>query len=557
MVVAVDDVQWLDAPSARALQFAARRIGDDRVGLLVSSRLPDGGRRADDLLSALGDSPARRIHIGPLTLAATHQLLRDRLGCAFPRPTLVRIQQAAGGNPFFAQEIARELGSGKDLRPEEPLPVPRDVRTLVRRRIERLSRPTRRALLRVAALSQPTPTLIGASLGAARKSGLIVELPDGRVAFTHLLYASALYEAATPEERRETHRELAMRLEDVEERARHRALATVDQDEAVAVELDDAAERARSRGAPEIAGELQERALELTPSNDPVAAERRALVAAEDWFHAGALARSRSLLEEALAGSDDRALRARALRLLAQVRLHEGSVPEAIELLRAAAEEARDDPDLRAPVGRDLVFALVSVSFDFEAAQPHAEALISYAERLADDALLAEALAAATMIDFLLGGGVDERRLARALALEDPEHGVPAEFRPTLIAGFLAFYTGRFEHARSLLYPLRAQLRARGADADLPMFLFTLAWLESWAGAFAAARSFAHEALDSATVADSETMTAVSLASAALVEAHAGRVEASSSGEIKLPRARHVLAAPSRSLRQPSPAAAR
>ena len=58
------------------------------------------------------------------------------------------------------------------------------------------------------------------------------------------------------------------------------------------------------------------------------------------------------------------------------------------------------------------------------------------------------------------------------------------------------------------------------------MFLFTLAWLESWAGAFAAACSFAHEALDSATVADSETMTAVSLASAALVEAHAGRVEA-------------------------------
>jgi DNA-binding CsgD family transcriptional regulator len=527
VLVAVDDVQWLDPPSARGLQFVARRLGEQRIGLLLSSRLPDA-ERAGDLLSPLGEKRMKRIRLGPLTLAATHQLLRERLGWTFPRPTLVRIQQAAGGNPFFTQEIARELGSGKDLRPEEPLPVPSDVRTLVRRRIDRLSKPTRRALLRVAALSQPTAAVLGHSFGAARRSGLLVELPGGRVAFTHPLYASAVYEAAAPDERRETHRQLAMRLEDVEERARHLALATVGHDEEVAVELDRAAERARSRGAPEIAGELQERALELMPGNHPFAAKRRALVAAEDWFHAGAPTRARVLLEDTLDGSEDRALRARALRLLAQVRLHEGSIPEAIDLLGTAEEEAGDDPDLRAPVERDLVFALVSVSFDFEAAQPHAEALISYAERLADDALLAEALAAATMLGFLLGGGLDEKRLARSLALEDPEHRVPAEFRPTLIAGFLAFYTGQFDRARSLLYPMRAQFRARGADADLPMLCGHLAWLEAWAGAFAAARSLADEALEAAALAENETMTAMSLADAALVEAHAGRVEACS-----------------------------
>jgi DNA-binding CsgD family transcriptional regulator len=525
VLVAVDDLQWLDPPSARALHFAARRLGDNRIGLLVSSRLPEVGRRADDLLAALGDHVTKRICIGPLTLAATHQLLRERLDWAFPRPTLLRIQQAAGGNPFFALEIARALGSRTELRPEEPLPVPSDVRTLVRRRIERLSKRTRRALLSVAALSQPTPAVLGASLGPAQRSGLIIELPEGRVAFTHPLYASAVYEAASPEERRDIHRELAKRLEDIEERAHQLALATVDPVEEVADELDRAAARARSRGASEIAGDLQERALELTPPRNRHAAKHRALVAAEDWFHAGAPTRSRSLLEETLAGLNDRALRARALRLLAQVRLHEGSVPEAIDLLCTAAEEAGDDPELRAPVERDLVFASVSVSFDFEAAQPHAEALISYAERLADNALLAEALATATMLGFLLGGGVDEERLARALVLEDPEHRVPAEFRPTLIAGCLAFYTGRFERARSLLYPLRAELRTRGADADLPMLSGHLSWLESWAGAFAAARSFADEALEAAALAESETMLALSLADAALVEAHAGRVE--------------------------------
>jgi DNA-binding CsgD family transcriptional regulator len=524
VLVAVDDVQWLDPPSARALEFAARRLGSARIGLLVSSRLSEEGRRADDLLAALGESVAKRIDIGPLTLAETHLLLKERVGSAFPRPILIRIQQASGGNPFFALEIARALGSRIDLRPEEPLPVPGDVRTLVRRRIERLSNRTCGALLRVAALAQPTAEFLGASLGPARGSGLIVELPDGRVGFTHPLYASAVYEAASPEQRRDTHRELAMRLEDVEERAHHLALATIGPDDEVAVELDRAAQRARSRGAPEIAGELQERALELTAGDDRLA-QNRALVAAEDWFHAGAPARARSRLEETLNGLDDRALRARALRLLAQVRLHEKSIPQAIELLRSAAEEAGDEPELRAPVERDLVFALVSASFDFEAARPHAEALISYAEQLSDSALLAEALANATILAFLLGGGVDEERLARALVLEDPKHRVPAQFRPTLIAGFLAFYTGQFDRARSLLYPLRAELRARGADADLPMLCGTLAWLEAWAGAFATAREFADEALEAATLAESETMMALSLADSALVEAHAGRAE--------------------------------
>ena len=49
VLVAVDDVQWLDPPSARALQFAARRLADAPVGLLVSLLLP--GHDALDLVS--------------------------------------------------------------------------------------------------------------------------------------------------------------------------------------------------------------------------------------------------------------------------------------------------------------------------------------------------------------------------------------------------------------------------------------------------------------------------------------------------------------------------
>ena len=151
--------------------------------------------------------------------------------------------------------------------------------------------------------------------------------------------------------------------------------------------------------------------------------------------------------------------------------------------------------------------------------------LLSLAERLADPALRAEALAVLTMIDFLLGGGIDEARLAQALSIEDPEHRVPAEFKPTLIAGFLAFYIGRFDHARSLLYPLRTWLRERGLEGDLPVLLGTMAWLECWAGDLAAARTLATEGLEAALLTESDTQASTMLAFGALVEAHAGRAE--------------------------------
>jgi DNA-binding CsgD family transcriptional regulator len=437
---------------------------------------------------------------------------------------LVRIHQASDGNPFSALEVARALGAA-ELPPREPLPVPEDVRVLVRRRIERLPRARRQALLRIAALAQPTSSVLGPSLQPALRSELVQRLPDGRITFTHPLYASAVYEAAAPEERRRIHRELATLVTDIEERARHLAIAATGADEDVAAELDTAAAQARSRGAPEMAADLQERALELTPAHDRSAADRRALAAAEDWFHSGALARARSLLTARLDHLADRGARAGALRLLAHVCFRETSVSEAIDLLRAAAEAAGDDPELRVPVELDLAFAFVSVSLDHEAARPHAEALLAYAERLGEPGQLAEALAVVTMVDFLLGRGVDEARLERALALEDPERRVPAEFRPTLIAGFLAFYTGRFDRARSLLYPLHGRLHDRGAEADLPILLGTMTWLECSAGDLPAARMLAEEALEAASLTESETMTATSLAFAALVDAHAGAVE--------------------------------
>jgi hypothetical protein len=70
VLVAVDDVQWLDVPSARVMGFVVRRLRHERVGVLASIRL---GERAGDpvgLRTALPHHPPRRIPVGPMPAAA-------------------------------------------------------------------------------------------------------------------------------------------------------------------------------------------------------------------------------------------------------------------------------------------------------------------------------------------------------------------------------------------------------------------------------------------------------------------------------------------------------
>jgi hypothetical protein len=133
LLLSVDDAQWLDAASARALSFALRRLRTQRVGFLGAVRTEDTVRTAARggfaiLERELGAGSLTRLPVGPLNLAATHNLIRDRLGATFSRPDLVRIHQAAEGNPFFALEIARDAVANGIPPPGEPLPVPTNQR---------------------------------------------------------------------------------------------------------------------------------------------------------------------------------------------------------------------------------------------------------------------------------------------------------------------------------------------------------------------------------------------------------------------------------------------
>ncbi|MDP9210262.1 MAG: helix-turn-helix transcriptional regulator, partial [Actinomycetota bacterium] len=202
VIVAIDDVQWLDVPSARVLAFVVRRLEGAPIRVLAALRLGSGG---DPLgLGQTGPS-LRRVSIGPLGEQAMTRLLRARSGGDLVHPVLVRLHRIAGGNPLFALEIARALTEqGIRPAPGEPLPVPGDLQQLLAARLAALPSSAADGLLVVAAAARPTQDLVVAA--AARRdrapAGLqraeaagILQRADGRIGFTHPLLGSTVYAA--------------------------------------------------------------------------------------------------------------------------------------------------------------------------------------------------------------------------------------------------------------------------------------------------------------------------------------------------------------------------
>ena len=519
VLVAVDDLQWLDAPTARALEFAMRRFGTSPIGVIAAARVVDGTVATT---RAGWFSLDERLRVAPLPPTALHQLIRDRLALALSRPAALRLHAACAGNAFHALEIARHLAA---TRRDDDRPLPDGVQELVQLHVRALPAGARRELLLAAAAAQPTEDLLQPeTFAASERAGLIRRTSSGRLRFVHPLYADAIYSIASTSDRRRAHAALAARTPDVVERARHLALAARRPDDEVARTLEEAASAARARGAPETAAQLTQHAYELTPAEDPEAAARRATTAAADWFNAGAFTDARRLLESVLSAVPQPAFRARALRLLALVHFREESVPKAMELLHRAVAAAGADDELRAQAELELAYGSVSVSFDFDAARPHADAALELAERVGEPALLAQALAVKTIADFLLGDRLDERRLARALELEDVEEiDCPAELLPTFIAGCLDLYVGALDESRRRFESLSARLRDRGRDGDLLLVLCEIAWLESWAGNLDAARAASEESVQLAALSGSDALAGLTHAYAALCAAYRGR----------------------------------
>src|SRR5438874_1873095 len=275
VLVAVDDAHWADRFSAAAIAFAFRRREGAPISLLASRR-PDAPGDLDHL------EPVDVVPVKPLSDEAIVRLLFERSAGRLRRPTLTRLAGAAGGNPFFAVELARAVDAGESSVTSAQLAVPRSLGQLLKRRLAPLPDPTRMSLLLVAAASQPSSELLRAAgavgLSDAFEAGVLEEQSD-RVRFAHPLFAAHVLSEADPDALASAHGALAAVVKDAEQRARHLAASTPLPDRRVAETLDGAAREARGRGASEAAAQLAEDAVRATPADDRPAMFRRLLVA--------------------------------------------------------------------------------------------------------------------------------------------------------------------------------------------------------------------------------------------------------------------------------------
>ncbi|MEO7117863.1 MAG: AAA family ATPase [Candidatus Limnocylindrales bacterium] len=424
LVIAVDDAQWIDGPSAKALSFALRRLADLPVGVLFARRLGLRAPVVDAVIEALPESDRHRLTVGPMSFGALYRLLTSRTGHALPRPTAARIERASGGNPMTALEIARALiDSGTMTRVDQALPVPEHLADLLEARLRRLTKQTRELLIVVSALSQPTTDLIErvsadvamvtSSLDEAEGAGILV-IEAGRVRFTHPLLASVVYGSARPASRRAIHERLAGVVDDLEERARHLSLAQSEPDAALAQQIEDAGLQTYRRGAPDEAVELLARARALTPVADIQALARRLVEEADARFEAGDTVGAKDLIESARSWMPAGPLRARALLLLGTLYWYLG-VPRAAERLEEALDDAVTDPTL---AGRIHARLALFEGGDLAGRVAHNDAAIALIDAAQDPSGLAFAMFGKFYGEVLLGRDADMSLFRRALTLE-------------------------------------------------------------------------------------------------------------------------------------------
>jgi hypothetical protein len=231
VLIAVDDMQWLDPSSQAVLSFAARRIRGP-VCLLGTERSDSGRPRVLSWLQLGTPDGINRLTVGPLTLGGVHELLSARLGRSFPRPTIVRIADVSGGNPFYALEIARAIN---DRSTKADADLPHTLAELVRIRTSRLNADAGKVLLAAACVAEPTVDMLARATGTtvertiellddAETNGTVV-VDGNRVRYSHPLLAHGIYADAEPARRRQVHRALAGVLTQPELKARHLALA--------------------------------------------------------------------------------------------------------------------------------------------------------------------------------------------------------------------------------------------------------------------------------------------------------------------------------------------
>ena len=385
VVAVVDDAHWLDAVSAEALLFAARRLQSDPVAILFGAREGDVRRF---------DSPGlEELTISGLDAEAAEALLAHSAASEVSEAVREVLLRHTDGNPLALVELPGLLSpaqlTGSTGLPDL-LPLTAGVESTFLDRCRRLSADAQELLLVAASddsgqlpVIRTAAGLLGLddlAMAEAQRSGLVGTVDTG-LRFRHPLVRSAVYGAATVVERQRVHAALAAALAAAGEndrRAWHLSLATPGPDEGVACELDAVAERSARRGGHEAASAAWERAAGHSLATEDRA--RRLHLAARAAWVSGKPVRASFLADEAGERTADPLLSSDIDRLRARIEWSVGSSAVGHRMMMAAAQAvAPVDPDRALEMavmgtalatygggatGADLVFAVPPLPSD-------------------------------------------------------------------------------------------------------------------------------------------------------------------------------------------------
>lgn len=492
----VDDAHWLDAASADALLFAARRLRADRVAMIFAAR--------DDDVRAFPAEGLPTLVVTGLSASAARLLLAERIGAPLPEPVSQALLAQTGGNPLALVELPAAL-SAAELAGTAAIPTRLRLTDRVQRvfldRCRRLPGQVQTLILVAAAddsgklaVVQQAAALLGVdetALPDAERAGLLITDRD-TLAVRHPLVRSGVYQAATGHERRAAHQALAEALrEDPDRQAWHQAAAANGPDADVVSALERAAARAERRGGQVAAAAAYERAAELCASE--VSRPALLFAAARNAWASGQADRARALALTARPGAEDRLLRADIDRLLGRIEVNLGSAAQAYRIFTSAARTvAAGDParalELRVAATLTRLFdADTSAGFD---AEPFpADAIRPSPGDAARTRCLRLLLAAATASD----AGAWPTALDSLSAAVDVSADVED---PDVLAnlGNTALHLGDDQAHRSCFTRMLVSARDRGAGMLVLYALPRLAFADLLSGDWSRVRSLADEA---------------------------------------------------------------
>ena len=303
LLLVIDDVHWLDSISAEVIGAVGRRLNHPGIRILAGQRAPHP--------SVFSREGWGEVPLAPLG-AESAELLLDRAETPLPPATRTAVLTAAAGNPLALTELSRFTDRIDASRGS--MPLTERLVSVFGARLDQLAAGVRAELLRAAldgiagsARATTRARYVLRNVEPAIAAGLLVVDPLGEIAFRHPLVPAAVVHQASPQERRDAHRDLAGLYGDVlVRRASHLAAATTEPDQDVADLLDQAAQLSLRRGGIPAAIEWLRRAAELSTDQ-----QRRTALLAEAVFvttRAGRIDEAKEMLGNPEADATESAL---------------------------------------------------------------------------------------------------------------------------------------------------------------------------------------------------------------------------------------------------------